>query len=322
MARDAPTAAPAGPVSIPSGPAPAQSEEDRIKALHKNYDTAVAEKKWQRVAVLVNGFSDGDMADKLNALSAADLRLVDDGAQRSNVGLGRVRSAVQVALGGKGVSAARAKAGAQYGDLKLEVKGVKDGVLDEVKYEYPVKISFTPDPAVVKAEEISFVQSVRFLEMKTGNTADWDEGSRNRQTKNKTSIDRQHGFKQGWYGMEDDASNGRFLNKWTKAGAGSNPTAWMVDVPGSATHPGTSWAFETAVVSRTGPDAGTVYATVTWGFKADENMKVTALATKIFNKQSAELSAAVGEWNEQAAGPQGESNVPSGGGQVNLPGLS
>jgi hypothetical protein len=53
-----------------------------------------------------------------------------------------------------------------------------------------------------------------------------------------------------------------------------------------------------------------VYATVTWGFTADEHLLVTSLPFEVTNKQSAEGTRAVALWNEQATGPKSRRNAP------------
>ena len=300
---------------------PKVTEADRVKKLEADYAAAVTAKNWDQVALLVNGFNDDDLAAKLSALSQAEIRLVDDATERSTAGLQRVSTACEKALQGKGVSAARSKAGAQYGDLKFEVTEVTHGELFYKKAAYGVKITFTPDTAVAKADEIGFIQTSRLTNTKTKENADWDEGSKKRATKDKVSIDRQYGFKEGWYGVSNEGGEGSFMKLWKKKNAASQAFAEMKDVAGSKDHPNTSWLFETAVVSRSGPDAGTVYATVTWGFLIDDKMKVSALPQHIYNKQSAQMDAAVGKWNEQAKGSKEDSNAPVTGGQVALPTL-
>ena len=71
-------------------------------------------------------------------------------------------------------------------------------------------------------------------------------------------------------------------------------------------------------MSRTGPDAGTVYAVVTWGFTVDENLKVTGMPNLMFNKPTSDFSAAVAGWNKQAAGPRAKRSAPA---QKPLPAL-
>ena len=91
----------------------------------------------------------------------------------------------------------------------------------------------------------------------------------------------------------------------------------MMDRP-SWSVPNTSWEFETSVVCRAGTDAGKVYATVTWGFSVDADLKIVELGRVVTNKQSAEFTKAVDQWNTQAAGPEADRNAP---GQKSLPAL-
>jgi hypothetical protein len=62
-----------------------------------------------------------------------------------------------------------------------------------------------------------------------------------------------------------------------------------------------------------------VYAVVTWGFTVDADLKLTQQTPTVTNKQSIEATAAVGNWNYQAAGSASDRNAP---GQVSLPALS
>ncbi len=321
LSRDPTTPAPAPGVSPPSpAPPPTPTEDDRVKKLNADYDAAVVAKDWATAAKLLNGYNDADIETRLNALSADDLRLLDDGAQRSMPGFdARVRDKIAAKLKDKfGLGDARAKTGGQYGEIKVTVGTVTNGVKDSDRGHYPVDITFKPDTAVVKADEIAFIQRVRLVDTASGANKDWDATNIARQTARKSSIDRLSGKKQGWYGMDDDGANGGNLKKWTKA-MGAAGEASMHDDPGDDL-PSTTWEFETAAVSRSGPDAGTVYAVVTWGFTYDADDKITALPNKTFNKQSADFTSAVDKWNAQAKGPAASSNVPAGG-QVELPGL-
>ena len=83
--------------------------------------------------------------------------------------------------------------------------------------------------------------------------------------------------------------------------------------------PNTTWQFETMVVCRCGADAGTVYAVLTWGFTVDADLTLTEHAQTVTNKQSPEATAAVGTWNDQAAGSTADRNAP---GQMSLPALT
>ncbi len=76
----------------------------------------------------------------------------------------------------------------------------------------------------------------------------------------------------------------------------------MRDVPKRST-PNHEFDFETAAICRTGPDAGKVYATVTWGFTIDAQMKVTPKDIVYFNQESPSFDLAIAFWNAEAAGP-------------------
>lgn len=76
--------------------------------------------------------------------------------------------------------------------------------------------------------------------------------------------------------------------------------------------------FETAVVCLSGSDAGTVYATLLWGFTTDAALKVTPRPQRATTKQSRDFGSAVEQWNEQAADPTRPQNSPN---QIALPTL-
>ena len=84
--------------------------------------------------------------------------------------------------------------------------------------------------------------------------------------------------------------------------------AWLTDRP-QWNIPNSTWAFETAAVCKTpspdtakkkGDPAGTVYATITWGFTVDDKLKIHTLPISEFNKPSKDMIAAVKQWNAQA----------------------
>ena len=165
------------------------------------------------------------------------------------------------------------------------------------------------------ADEIAFIQTVRLVDTATGANKDPEETNKKRQTATATSVDRLGGKEQGWYGLNDDKTAGGNLTPWKKTDPAK--PAKMTDKP-SWNKASTTWQFETLVVCRTGTDAGKVYAVVTWGFTVDADLKLTPLSRTITNKQSAEATAAIGKWNDQAAGPAADRNAP---GQKSLPAL-
>ncbi len=282
---------------------------------------ALAARDYDKLAVLLNSvYTWQDAGDTIDTLDEDHLRPLDDGVRRVLPASAATRLLIFIRsrLGDLGVEEERQEPGARYGEMEVVIGTVKDGVKTgpgRQNYEYPVRISFLPDEDACDADSISFIQRVRLVDTATGRNKDPDVENQRRATGRQSSIDRIPGKAQGWYGMEDDLSDQTNLKTWTRGGG--RPTASMTDTP-SGPLPNTTWEFETAVVSRTGPDAGTVYAVVTWGFTVDENLKVTGMPNLMFNKPTSDFSAAVAGWNKQAAGPRAKRSAPA---QKPLPAL-
>ena len=292
------------------------AEAARIKVLEKEY-TAAVDKDWGRAALLLNAYNDADIATKVKALSEDQLRLLDDGAQRSMPGFDtRVRAAITVALTGKGVSADRAKSGGRYGETTFKVGTIVNGDKTAgTNFTYPIELWFEPDATKINADSIAWIQTVRNVDVTTGENK--SPYGKKRMTDDGTKVDRLTGKEQGWYGMNDDQTGGGTLKIWKKGG--TEPKAYLYDAP-SFPDGGRNFSFESAVVCREGTDAGKVYATVTWGFTVDAELKVTAKDTKVLNKESTGFDKAVEGWNKQADLPDAaDRNAPS---QKKLPTLS
>jgi hypothetical protein len=308
LARDdTATAAPAGGAKTPD-----EAFADALKA--GDYD---------KLAVILNSvYSWTAASDKIDELDEDQLRRLDDAARRVLTGSGAAWMLVFIRskLGDLGVEEEQQEPGRQYGEIEIEIIKVDDGLDTGPKagrhnYGYSMKIEFTPDMTACKADTIAFIQRVRLVETATGKNKDWDKTNRERATERQSSIDRIPGKEQGWYGVANDLSDQGNLQTWTRTGPEVN--ASMTDRP-SARMPNTTWEFETAAVSRSGPDEGTVYAVVNWGFTVDEDLKVTGLPNQTFNKPTKDFDAAVAAWNKQAAGPKGKRSAPK---QKALPGL-
>jgi hypothetical protein len=303
---------PAHGVSLPSSPQPIVSPGE------KAFDDAVKLGDW---ATAVTSLAKVAMpATKLPQLTIDQLRLLQDAVTRARCVLGGVGSVLQiaiaVALQGKGVPATKVAPGTAFGKLETKVEERING--DKATgtwYSYKIKIIFTPDAAVIDAEEIAFIQTIRLVETASGSNKDPDETSKKRQTPSATSVDRLSGKKQGWYGMKDDGTNSSMLTAW-KNSAPATP-ATMQD-RASWNQPNTTWQFEAMVVCRSGTDIGKVYAALTWGFSVDADLTLTEQTPTVTNKQSTEATAAVSKWNDQAAGSTFDRNTP---GQMSLPAL-
>lgn len=300
-------------MSLPSPPRPIGSPDE------KAFDDAVKSGDWATATTSLAKLA--MPTTKLPPLTIDQLRLLQDAVTRARSLLGGVgivlQLAIAVELQGKGVPATKVAAGAAFGKLETKVDERIDG--DEATgtlYAYKINITFTPDPSVIDADEIAFIQTVRLVETASGSNEDHKETNKKRQTPSATSVDRLRGKKQGWYGMMMDNGTGSgTLTVWKKS-APATP-AKMRD-RASWIQPNTTWQFETMVVCRSGADAGKVYAVVTWGFTVDADLKLTEQARAVTNKQSTEATTAVGKWNDQAAGSAVDRDAP---GQMSLPAL-
>lgn len=285
----------------------------------KAFDDAVTSSDWATAVTSLAKLA--RPATKLPPLTIDQLRLLQDAVTRARSVLGGagivLQLAIAVELQAQGVPAAKVAAGAAFGTLETKVDERIDG--DQATgtlYACRINITFTPDTAVIDADEIAFIQTTRLVETAGGSNEDHKETNKKRQTPSATSVDRIGGKKQGWYGMTMDNGTGSgTLTVWKKS-APATP-ARMRD-RASWNQPNTTWQFETMVVCRSGADAGTVYAVVTWGFTVDADLKLTEHARTVTNKQSTEATTAVGKWNDQAAGSAVDRNAP---GQISLPTL-
>ncbi len=312
LARSRPDATPSAPgVSLPS-PGPIVSPGE------KAFDDAVKSGDWATAATSLAKLA--MPATKLAPLTIDQLRLLQDAVTRARCvldGVGVVlQLAIAVELQGKGVPATKVAAGTAFGKLGLRVnERINGDKATGTSYAYKINVTFTPDTAVVDADEIAFIQTIRLVETASGCNKDPEETSKKRQTPSATSVDRRSGKKQGWYGMKDNGTGSSMLTAWKNVALATPAT--MQD-RASWNQPNTTWQFETMVVCRSGTDIGKVYAVVTWGFTVDSELKLTEQARTVTNKQSTEATTAVGKWNNQAAGSAFDRNAP---GQMSLPAL-
>lgn len=284
----------------------------------KMFEDDVAGKKWKKAAQTLDSLDEATRKAALSFLDINQLGYLDDGAHRYGLDEDSpARKAIRKALEAKGVKQSATKTGRRYGKIEAKVGKIQHG--DAAKgrgYEYPMDIWFTPEPGAVAAEEIAFVQTARTVDTTTGVDPSPNHPHRNMPDYN--HLDRVAGKKWGWYGYMDDESPSGNVTPWKK----SDPKkpAWLWDGP-SWNRGNMTWLYETAAVCRKGsPDTaarkgdkpGFVYAVVTWGFKVDNNLKVTPLPTEVWNKPTDDFKEAVRLWNVQAAGPAGNRNTPGG----------
>ncbi|MDQ4105179.1 MAG: hypothetical protein M3186_16245 [Actinomycetota bacterium] len=307
---DAPTPAPGMSPLRPLRPVVSRDEEA--------FDDAITSDDWATAATSLAKLA--MPAIKLWPLTINQLRLLQDAVTRARPVLGDIscmlQAAIAVELQGKGVAAAKVAAGTAFGRLEIEVdEGVDGDQTSGTWYAYKINITFMPDTAVVDADEIAFIQTVRLVETASGSDKHPEEKCKKRQTPSATHVDRLRGKKQGWYGMNDNGTGSGTLTAW-KRSAPAMP-ARMQD-RASWNEPNTTWQFEAMVVCRSGADAGKVYVAATWGFTVGADLKLTEQARIVTNKQSSEAAMAVRRWNDQAAGSAFYRNAQ---GQMPLPPL-
>ena len=237
-----------------------------------------------------------DLTDRGNALAVAFryvASLVSSGRQRSEAGLGHVSGSI-VFLPGTPRDGTRGAGG--------------------TKAAFPMRIAFVPDPAVVQADEIAFVQIVRRVDATTGLNRNLNAAEHGaRETPDYWKVDRMAGRERGWYGFSDDDRPSDHVTPWRRGGSATE--AVLRDEP-STNRGNVTIEFETAAVSKAGPDVGHVYAACTWGMSVDAKLVVTPIAPQYFVMPTAKVGEAVGMWNRQAAGQEGHRNAP---GQRPLP---
>jgi hypothetical protein len=308
-----------GPSAPTPAPAPGASLlPPAVGADQKVFDDAVKSGDWATAATSLAKLA--MPATKLTPLTIDQLRLLQDAVTRARCALGGVgivlQLAITVELQAKGVPAGKVTAGTGFGKLETKVgERINGDQATGTWYSYEINITFTPDPTVVDAAEIAFIQTVRLVETASGSNKDPEQTSKRRQTPLGTSVDRRSGKKQGWYGLNDNETGGSMLTAWKKSAPDTPAT--MQD-RASWNQPDTTWQFETIVACRCGTDIGKVYVVVTWGFSVDADLRLTDQAPMVTNKQSTEATAAVGKWNDQATGSVFDRNTP---GQIPLPAL-
>jgi hypothetical protein len=289
-------------------------QAERDAALEHRVSDAVSTEDWDGLIGVLSGVDEKAMTHHVFNLSGPQLRYFHDAIRRAHQNstmLGAiVRAGLSLDASRRGIDRDSAQAGAAYGTIEGKATKVTDGKIvpagNNQSASYRFEITFTPNTKVVTSTLIEFIQMARVVS--TLNTAPDPTGVQvgvnagangpNRQTATHSRIDRVTGRSQGWIGVGNAGQpTPGHLRAWTP---GSKQPAWMEDTP-SRSVPNVDFTFETAAVSRSGPDAGTVYATVTWGFTIDANMKIIPKNEVYFNKQSKEFDLAVIFWNTEAA---------------------
>jgi hypothetical protein len=290
-----------------------EAEARRIAKLHADWDAAIHAGRWEEAVELLNAFSPDDIDRKL-----ADPTLTPDKLKSLEVAALKRPSGVQQRVIEKIRARSGTKAGAAFGTLKVDEYREQHGT-PRTRWAMNVRLTFTPDAAIANATKIGFLQTVRMIDIATGQPDDPIPGHKARATPGGTTIDRPGGSKSGAYAQLNEGK----MDAGNVLGSSPSPLvpATFKDVP-NHDKAGVRWDYETAVVALEGPDAGLVYATMTWGFEVTQQAlgvkEVQPRAWAVDDKPSQEFGGAVAGWNRQATGPEGERTTP---GQTPLPAL-
>lgn len=264
----------------------------RAELLSRMYDESIKLGRWTDAVRYLNGFSDDDILTRIKALAgSADKRreLIVAALDNPRI-LQQIRAATGLTI----------DAAQPFGTLNTAGFQPATGQTLEAG---AITIAFTPDPALVRADEIAFVQTIRRVITGTDSTQRYVHGMDERATDKGTTVDRFGPKKYGYFGYENTGAPGTMVTAgWCKGDNDRNP-ATMTDRPDKVSD--TDNTFEACVLAKAGPDTGRIYGSLTWGFTVDSNMAVTPKPVQIQLKTSSEFQAAVQNWNEQAAKSKG-----------------
>jgi hypothetical protein len=306
----APTPGPApGPTTTttpPPGPAAPPSAIDTFRQ-------ELAAGHWEAAALALNSASAAEIDTEVKTLTAQQCRQLLAAVRLSR----RITAAnnIEAKLKQQG----HIGPGAIFGTVNVE-QHPTHAPHDGDNYQFETWIQFTPDATVVDCNDIAVIQAVRLINTGTGANAEVLQHLIRRQTPHHWAIDRIEDRRFGFYGFENTGVGSGDPGTQGHAGPGGN-----MRVGSTATTPvtpmhyydgptdsmvGVTFEFETAIVARSGPQQGTVYATVTWGFSVDAHGHLTAQAVGRHDRVSGEFRAARNAWDAQAAGPAAQRNDP------------
>jgi hypothetical protein len=270
---------------------------------------------WPKAARFVSVLDDAGIAKNVATLSPPELKQLAKGA-RNTPGGGdeRLLSSIRKAL--------KVHPGEMFGTVVVTM-APKDGVntgwslTPDTAYSCLVNITFTPDPDVVDATVIAFVQTMSLLRTGTLDSLEDRKGVDKRFNAKKQAVDRAPYSKSGWYGQQNDGTYKKTALSGVEPGSvigGIATPARMTDNP-DGKYAKTTWSYETSVIAQAGTDAGLVYSVVSWFFVVDKDLKITNHAFTVADRPTADFGSAVGAWNRQATGsdpqPQGQLPLPA-----------
>ena len=267
----------------------------RGELLSRMYDDCVQRKQWKEAIIYLRGFDDTGIVERVNRVKNApdDRReLIVASLDNSRV-LGLIRTATGLAIDEK----------KPFGELKTDgFAAVQEGKYNGADAG-TIIIRFEPNPDLVSADEIAFVQMIRRVHTGSDSTATYLYGMDDRATKKGTAVDRFGKNKYGYFGYEDSGKTGsKVVTGHCKSSTDKVPSS-MTDTPGKIS--GTENTFEACAVAKSGKDTGRIYGCLVWGFTVDDHFGVTVTKSEMRLRTSSEFDAAVGKWNAQAAGDVG-----------------
>lgn len=267
----------------------------RGELLSRMYDDCVQRKQWKEALTYLQGFDDTGIVERVNRVknSPDDRRELIVAALDNSRVLGLIRTATGLAIDEK----------KPFGEL------VSDGFAAKQEGKYTnadagtITIRFDPNPDLVSADEIAFVQTIRRVYTNTDSAAKYSHGMDDRATKKGTAVDRFGKNKYGYFGYENSGQTGPKVVPGHCRSSSDKKSPSMTDTPGKIS--GTENTFEACAIAKSGKDAGRVYGCLVWGFTVDDNFGVTVTKSEMRLRTSSEYDAAVGKWNAQAAGDIG-----------------
>ncbi len=168
-------------------------------------------------------------------------------------------------------------------------------------YHSEVIIKFIPNKKTVCCDEITFIQVCKTLDSE-GNPYEPREIHSDRMTSTGWRLDQSIGNKIPWY--VDHPQYGQY-------GSAPDPyrEATLIDDPGDKVT-SQSWFFETVAICKKGPDQGTVYGALRWGFEVDDMGHLTSHTPASGPMYSQNFFQAILRWNQQSGGPMDQRNAP------------
>jgi hypothetical protein len=263
--------------------------------LSRMYDDCVQRQQWKEAVGYLQGFDNPGILERVNRVKdSPDSRreLIVASLENPRV-LGLIRTATGLAIDEK----------KPFGEL------VTAGFVADQKGRYTnadagtIVIQFVPNPDLVSADEIAFVQTIRRVYTNSTDMAKYSYGMDDRATKQGTTVDRFGKHRFGFFGYEDSGKPSGTVKAGHCRSSSDKEPASMTDTPGKVS--GTENTFEACAVAKSGKDAGRVYGCVVWGFTVDDNFTVTVRNHEVKLQTSSEFQTAVGNWNAQAAGKIG-----------------